>query len=66
MSSACIALRSTTSTATAHELDRRYAMKGQLDASKDCWDEALKNGEKYGYRNAQVTVLAPTGTIRHH
>lgn len=39
----------------------------QLDeliaASKDCWDEALKHGEKYGYRNSQVTVLAPTGTI---
>ncbi|HXG39472.1 MAG TPA: vitamin B12-dependent ribonucleotide reductase [Candidatus Limnocylindrales bacterium] len=27
------------------------------------WDETLELGEKYGYRNAQVTVLAPTGTI---
>ena len=27
------------------------------------WDEAYKNGKRYGYRNAQVTVLAPTGTI---
>ncbi len=27
------------------------------------WDEALENGEKYGYRNAQVTAVAPTGTI---
>ena len=39
----------------------------QLDAliaaSKECWDEALKHGEKHGYRNSQVTVLAPTGTI---
>jgi ribonucleoside-diphosphate reductase alpha chain len=39
----------------------------QLDAliaaSKDCWDQALAHGEKYGYRNSQVTVLAPTGTI---
>ena len=34
-----------------------------LDASKACWDEALAHGEKHGYRNAQVTVLAPTGTI---
>ena len=34
-----------------------------FEASKDCWDEALKHGEKFGYRNAQVTVLAPTGTI---
>ena len=39
----------------------------QLDAliaaSVDCWDKALAHGEKYGYRNSQVTVLAPTGTI---
>ncbi len=34
-----------------------------LQASKDCWDQALAHGEKYGYRNSQVTVLAPTGTI---
>jgi ribonucleoside-diphosphate reductase alpha chain len=34
-----------------------------LQASKDCWDQALKHGEKHGYRNSQVTVLAPTGTI---
>src|SRR5690349_8088756 len=33
------------------------------DASKQCWDEALAHGEKHGYRNSQVTVLAPTGTI---
>ena len=34
-----------------------------IDASKDCWDQALRHGEKHGYRNSQVTVLAPTGTI---
>ena len=34
-----------------------------IQASKDCWDQALAHGEKHGYRNAQVTVLAPTGTI---
>ncbi|HLX74523.1 MAG TPA: vitamin B12-dependent ribonucleotide reductase, partial [Terriglobales bacterium] len=34
-----------------------------IDASKQCWDEALSHGEKFGYRNSQVTVLAPTGTI---
>ncbi|HKD43872.1 MAG TPA: vitamin B12-dependent ribonucleotide reductase, partial [Myxococcaceae bacterium] len=33
------------------------------EASKACWDEALQHGEKFGYRNSQVTVLAPTGTI---
>ncbi len=39
------------------------AVKSLIDASKDCWDLALSHGEKFGYRNAQVTVLAPTGTI---
>ncbi|HKP54793.1 MAG TPA: LAGLIDADG family homing endonuclease [Chloroflexia bacterium] len=36
---------------------------GLLAASKDAWDDALAKGEKFGYRNAQVTVIAPTGTI---
>ncbi len=31
--------------------------------ARACWDEALKVGAKSGYRNAQLTVLAPTGTI---
>ena len=34
-----------------------------IAASKDCWDQALAHGERHGYRNSQVTVLAPTGTI---
>jgi len=34
-----------------------------IDASRECWDMALVYGERYGYRNAQTTVLAPTGTI---
>ncbi|HTD97208.1 MAG TPA: hypothetical protein VK627_09765, partial [Edaphobacter sp.] len=34
-----------------------------IEASKDAWDGALAHGEKHGYRNSQVTVLAPTGTI---
>ena len=33
------------------------------NASKQTWDEAVRLGELYGYRNAQATVLAPTGTI---
>ncbi len=32
-------------------------------AQKEVWDEALALGEEHGYRNSQVTVLAPTGTI---
>jgi ribonucleoside-diphosphate reductase alpha chain len=34
-----------------------------IEAARDCWDQALDHGESYGYRNSQVTVLAPTGTI---
>ncbi len=34
-----------------------------IDASRECWDMALVYGEKFGYRNSQTTVLAPTGTI---
>ncbi|MBL7664597.1 MAG: vitamin B12-dependent ribonucleotide reductase [Bacteriovoracaceae bacterium] len=34
-----------------------------VDAARKAWDEALALGEKYGYRNAQNTVIAPTGTI---
>ncbi|HEX4352755.1 MAG TPA: vitamin B12-dependent ribonucleotide reductase, partial [Polyangiales bacterium] len=34
-----------------------------LDAAQNCWDEAIALGERNGYRNAQATVLAPTGTI---
>ncbi len=37
--------------------------KKLFEAQKQVWDEALQHGEQYGYRNAQVTVLAPTGTI---
>jgi ribonucleoside-diphosphate reductase alpha chain len=33
------------------------------DAAKRCGDEAVELGRRYGYRNSQVTVLAPTGTI---
>jgi ribonucleoside-diphosphate reductase alpha chain len=34
-----------------------------LEASQKAWDDALTHGEAFGFRNAQVTVLAPTGTI---
>ena len=38
---------------------------GELVAAprEDAWDRALAGGEQHGYRNAQATVLAPTGTI---
>lgn len=34
-----------------------------ITAARDAWDLALKLGEKHGFRNAQTTVIAPTGTI---
>ncbi len=34
-----------------------------LHAAQESWDAALELGEKYGYKNSQVSVLAPTGTI---
>src|SRR4051794_9988572 len=39
-------------------------VKGDLmDAARTAWDEAVALGDEHGYRNAQATVLAPTGTI---
>ncbi len=34
-----------------------------LEVARKVWDEAVENGDRWGYRNAQATVLAPTGTI---
>jgi ribonucleoside-diphosphate reductase alpha chain len=47
----------------AHELDESVAPTGLVKQARATWDEALALGEKHGYRNAQVSVLAPTGTI---
>jgi ribonucleoside-diphosphate reductase alpha chain len=37
--------------------------KALTDAAKNAWDLAVDGGKKHGYRNAQATVIAPTGTI---
>ncbi len=37
--------------------------KDLLEAAREAWDRALRDGEEHGYRNAQTTVIAPTGTI---
>jgi len=37
--------------------------QGLIKMARKSWDDALALGEKHGYRNAQVTVVAPTGTI---
>ncbi len=44
-------------------IDESVCPEDLLKAARVSSDEALELGEKYGYRNAQVTVIAPTGTI---
>jgi len=44
-------------------IDPKYAPAYLLVAAREGWNRALEMGEKYGYRNAQTTLLAPTGTI---
>ena len=44
-------------------IDQALCPEDLLAAAHDAWDKALELGEKHGYRNAQTTVLAPTGTI---
>ena len=49
--------------ASVNNINKSNVPQALYEASKSAWDEALAHGEKYGYRNSQVTVLAPTGTI---
>lgn len=44
-------------------IDTNYCPEYLLNAAKESWDKALEEGEKWGFRNAQVSVIAPTGTI---
>src|ERR1017187_4302272 len=44
-------------------ISAKYCPDYLLSAACNAWDKALQTGEQYGYRNAQATVLAPTGTI---
>ncbi len=47
----------------AEEIDGSLVEDALLSAARQTWDEAVELGEEHGYRNAQATVLAPTGTI---
>src|SRR5271165_5322291 len=49
--------------ASVNNINKNNVPPQLYEASKQAWDEALAHGEKHGYRNSQVTVLAPTGTI---
>ncbi|GMQ97742.1 MAG: hypothetical protein BMS9Abin17_0243 [Acidimicrobiia bacterium] len=44
-------------------IDQKICAPDMLGEAHDAWDAALKLGEMHGFRNAQVSVLAPTGTI---
>ena len=44
-------------------LKSQYTPDYLLKAACKAWDDAVELGEKFGYRNAQATVIAPTGTI---
>jgi ribonucleoside-diphosphate reductase alpha chain len=44
-------------------INAKYCPDYLLTAATKAWDDAVQQGEKYGYRNAQTTVIAPTGTI---
>jgi ribonucleoside-diphosphate reductase alpha chain len=45
------------------EIAQRHVPADLLAGAETAWDEAVELGEAFGYRNAQATVLAPTGTI---
>src|SRR5215470_651468 len=47
----------------AHQIPQQGVSPALHAASSQAWDHALALGEEHGYRNSQVTVLAPTGTI---
>ncbi|MEE2757427.1 MAG: vitamin B12-dependent ribonucleotide reductase [Myxococcota bacterium] len=44
-------------------IDPEHCPEYLLNAARKTWDLALEKGERYGFRNAQVSVIAPTGTI---
>jgi ribonucleoside-diphosphate reductase alpha chain len=49
--------------AAIKDIEKTHVPKDLLEAAKNVWDEVLEMGEAHGFRNAQATVLAPTGTI---
>jgi ribonucleoside-diphosphate reductase alpha chain len=44
-------------------IEQRLVASDLMQAALDAWDDALAMGMQHGYRNAQVTLLAPTGTV---
>ena len=48
---------------TTYNIDPTACPPELLDAAKTDWDACLEKGERWGYRNSQISVIAPTGTI---
>jgi ribonucleoside-diphosphate reductase alpha chain len=49
--------------AALKDINKTHIPKDLFEAAKNVWDEVIELGEQHGFRNAQATVLAPTGTI---
>jgi ribonucleoside-diphosphate reductase alpha chain len=49
--------------AALKDINKTHVPKDLFEAAKDVWNEVIELGEQHGFRNAQATVLAPTGTI---
>jgi ribonucleoside-diphosphate reductase alpha chain len=49
--------------AALKDIDKTHVPKDLFEAAKNVWNEVIELGEQHGFRNAQATVLAPTGTI---
>ncbi|HWC95178.1 MAG TPA: vitamin B12-dependent ribonucleotide reductase [Candidatus Sulfopaludibacter sp.] len=44
-------------------INKQHLPTAMSQNAQQCWDDAYESGRRHGYRNAQVTVIAPTGTI---
>jgi ribonucleoside-diphosphate reductase alpha chain len=49
--------------AALKDIDKTHVPKALMASARTVWDEVIEMGEEHGFRNAQATVLAPTGTI---
>ncbi|MBS1118729.1 MAG: ribonucleoside-diphosphate reductase, adenosylcobalamin-dependent, partial [Deltaproteobacteria bacterium] len=49
--------------AGVERIDSAFVPYDLMQSARDAWDGAIELGQKYGFRNGQTTVLAPTGTI---
>ncbi|MBI4243184.1 MAG: vitamin B12-dependent ribonucleotide reductase [Planctomycetes bacterium] len=48
---------------SAYDIPNESSLTQLISAAREDWDDAIELGAKYGYRNSQTTVIAPTGTI---